>query len=111
MPAWVEIIFFSKSHGLLGGSHSLLHKGYWGAFPDVQRIRRHVDQSAPSSAESKNGRSWAYAFSIYIHGDGKDNCTVNNYAVALSTLDLWNYVTFTTTMLVTINTHVTFDVK
>jgi hypothetical protein len=105
-----DYFFLQKSY-LLGGSHSLLHKGYWGPFPDVQRKRRHVDQSALSSAESKTGRSCTSALSIYLHGDGRDNFTVSNYAVVLYTLNLWNYVTCTITMLVIINVHITFDVK
>ena len=61
------------------GAHSASSAVGTGLFPD---------HSPPSNAEVKNGRSYASAVTVYLHGMNRDNfyCTPNIFATSLEIL-------------------------
>lgn len=67
--------FFSspKRSDRLCGSPSLLYKGKRHFIPGVKRAGREIDHSPTSSAEIKNGWTYASSPSICLHCMDKDN--------------------------------------
>jgi len=73
---WQDIFLFSKFFGPALGPIQPPVRWYRGSYPEVKRSGRDVDQSHPSSAETKNEWSYTSTPPICLHGVGRGNFTL-----------------------------------